>query len=218
MNDSAVLKAARVLVPLFLVIQAGVVFWASGGERPPAPAELAAMPRKIADWEFAQEFPIEPEVAAQLRADRLLNRTYVEQVKESWMANLFVAWFRTQRGGAAPHSPQVCLPGSGWVPLVTDKVAVDSPAGNIIINRYITVHGQERAIVLYWYQTSHRAIASEWEAKFWILPDAVTDRRTDTSLVRVTVWPMGRSDEVTTAAAIQFTSKMYPYLMNLLPH
>ena len=211
------LKAVRILVPAFLALQTGFVYWASGGERPPALPELTTLPKTIDSWQMAQEIPIEPEVAAQLRADRLLNRNYVKQGSESWMANFFVAWFRSQRGGATPHSPQVCLPGSGWIPVVSDKVKIDSSAGNIVVNRYITVHGQERAVVLYWYQTSHRAIASEWEAKFWILPDAVIDRRTDTSLVRITLWPMGRGDEAATTAANEFTSKVYPILMGILP-
>jgi EpsI family protein len=94
---------------------------------------------------------------------------------------------------------------------------VESSAGNIKVNRYIASHGQDRAVVLYWYQMPLRAVASEWAAKFWIVPDAIATRRTDTALVRVIVWTAGRSDEAATRAALEFTRKAYPALMGTLP-
>src|SRR5258708_5559161 len=128
--------------------------------------------------------PVRPEVAGVLHADQLLSRSCLEPATNA-SAGLFVAWFQSQRGGASqPHSPKVCLPGSGWTPQVTGEVRVETSAGAIEVNRYIVVNGQQRAIVLYWYQTPRRVIAGEWAAKFCLVADAVRDPRTDVALVR----------------------------------
>ena len=53
----------------------------------------------------------------------------------------------------------------------------------IEVNRYIVAKGENQSIVLYWYQSQHRVIASEYEAKFWTVTDAIRYNRTDTALL-----------------------------------
>ncbi len=156
-------------------------------------------------------------MAQELGADRLLSRTYFETATGS-LASLFVAWFQTQRGGVRqPHSPQACLPASGWTPEVKGEVTLDTTAGSITVNRYVVANGTLRAVVLYWYQTPRRVVASEWAAKLWLLADALRDKRTDTALVRVTVWSGEGRDEAATKAAIGFARAVYPQLREYLP-
>ena len=218
------LSRTMILAPLFLTLQAGAVYWITGGEKiPPAP-NFAAVPEHLGDWLKARENPIDPDTLAQLRADKTVNLTYFGQRglgtagagQGSFnQAELFVAWFQSQRGGASqPHSPQVCLPANGWIPTVTDRLEMEP---GVEINRYIVSLGAEKAVVLYWYQTPRRVIASEWAAKFWVMADAVKDNRTDTSLVRVVVYSQGKSDEQTTAAAMDFARQAYPVLKKVLP-
>jgi EpsI family protein len=128
-----------------------------------------------------------------------------------------VAWFQSQRSGTSqPHSPQVCLPASGWVPESNGLIDIQTSAGAITVDRYVVVHGQERAVVLYWYQTPRRVVAGEWAAKFWLMADAVRDRRTDTSLVRVTTWV--KTDlAAATRDATEFSKRLYPLLREVLP-
>lgn len=212
------LSRIAMLTPVFLAIQAGGIYWIAGRERPPAAPDFAAFPRPLGQWTKTGEDRIDPDMAAQLRADRTLSWTYLASPAASpaWQADLFVAWFQSQRGGASqPHSPQVCLPANGWVPVVTDRVAL---AEGLPVNRYIVSLGQQRAVVLYWYQTPHRVIASEWAAKLWVMADAVKDHRTDTSLVRVSVFNNGKSDAETTAAALDFSRQAYPALRRILPN
>src|SRR5258708_22412661 len=137
------------LVPVVLWLRSVEVHWVASAERPPAPPALTRFPTQIGEWKLIGEDPITPEVANVLHADQLLNRNYLQPATNA-TAGLFVAWFQSQRGGASqPHSPKVCLPGSGWTPQVTGEVRVDTSAGAIEVNRYIVVNGQQRAIVLY---------------------------------------------------------------------
>jgi EpsI family protein len=206
-----------ILVPVLLGVQALVVHWAAGGERPPAMPDLSRFPSEFGQWKELREDPIDPNVQTVLQADRLVSRTYIQEATNS-NAGLLVAWFRSQSSGTRqPHSPQVCLPGSGWVPEVIDKVALQTAAGAISVSRYIVVNQGFRAVVLYWYQTPRRVIASEWAAKFWLIPDAIRDRRTDTALVRVVVWVADHQDEAATSVAAGFARELYPLLRDRLP-
>ncbi|MGC9971346.1 MAG: exosortase C-terminal domain/associated protein EpsI [Bryobacteraceae bacterium] len=205
------------LVPVFLAAQILLIHAAVGREHPPAPPPLSRFPVEFGRWKLFREDPIAADIARELGADALLSRTYVETPAGS-LASLFVAWFQTQRGGVRqPHSPKVCLPASGWTPEVIDEVTLDTAAGAITVNRYLVANGAGRAVVLYWYQTPRRVIAGEWAAKFWLVADALRDKRTDTALVRVIAWPAGGKDEAATTVATGFARELYPLLREYLP-
>lgn len=205
------------LVPLFLAAQILVIHGAVGEEHPPAPPPLDRFPAAFGEWKLFRSDPIDPAVANVLSADRLVSQTYREAPTLSF-ASLLVAWFQTQREGARqPRSPKVCLPGAGWTPRIIDEVTVDTAAGPITVNRYVVSKNTQIAVVLYWYQTPRRVVAGEWASKFWLAADALRDKRTDTSLVRVTVWPSGTGYEAATAVATEFARNLYPGLREYLP-
>ena len=203
-----------VAVLILLIAQAGLVHWVSARELAPPAPELARLPAQFAGWQRVREDPIAPEVAADLGATRSLSCTYGRAGGVE--AGLFVAWFQSQVGGAAqPHSPKVCLPGSGWVPSDTGTLDLATSAGTIGVNRYLVAQNRSRAVVLYWYQTPRRVIAGEWAAKFWLIHDALRDRRTDTALVRVVVFSGAAGDPAAQSEAARFAADAYPELRRL---
>jgi EpsI family protein len=205
------------LVPVLVIVQAVTVPWIAGTERVPRPPDFSHLASDFGGFHQIREDPIEPEVAAQLGADRTLNRIYLESASGT-AVSVFVAWFQTQRGGARqPHSPKVCLPGAGWIPQGAGEIRLATAAGEIGVNRYEVVKGAERAVVLYWYQTPRRVIAGEWAAKFWLAADALRDKRTDTALVRVLAWGNGNSSGPADAAATACARALYPILKRQLP-
>ena len=203
-----------ILVPIFLASQALLVHWTGTFERPPAKPDFAKFPLQIGPWQSIREEPVDAATEAQLGADGLVSRTYAEG-PNGQSANLFIAWFQSQRAGTSqPHSPQVCLPAAGWVPETNGTIDI----GAITVNRYVIAKGNDRAVVLYWYQTPRRVVAGEWAAKFWLMADALRDRRTDTSLVRVTSWVAKDSDVSTaTKVATDFAERLYPLLKQTFP-
>lgn len=217
-----------ILVPCFLTVQMGITFWAANGEQPPQPPAFSRFPATLGDWRKTADDPVSADTLAQLGADKTLSLIYSSYsptkaaaagqapADQAWLGSLFVAWFQSQRGGASqPHSPQVCLPAAGWVPTVSDRIAMNTATGAASVNRYIATLGSDRVVVLYWYQTGARVIASEWAAKFWVIADRLKERRTDTSLVRVVVWNSGRPDNKTTDAALTLAERAYPELSRL---
>ena len=177
------LSKAAAIVPFFLAAQTGLTYWAASGEKPPAKPEFSKFPQMVGDWIKTGDDPVAPDTLQQLGADSTLSSIYARP-KDAWLGSLFVAWFQSQRGGASqPHSPQVCLPAAGWVPTVSDRIAMNTAAGPVQVNRYIANLGAEKVVVLYWYQTRSRIMTSEWSAKFWVIVDRLKEHRTDTSLV-----------------------------------
>lgn len=204
------------VVPAFLLVQFLLVGALSGNEHPPPLPSAAGFPSTAGDWKLAYVDRINEASVQELQADRLFSQTYARSGTGE-MANLLVAWFQTQRGDKQPHSPKVCLPGSGWTPESTGDLLLPTSRGAISVNRYLVVNGGERLVVLYWYQTPRRAIAGEWASKFWLVADGLRFRRTDTSLVRVIAESAPGRDDAATASAADFARKVYPELRAYFP-
>jgi EpsI family protein len=192
----------RLLVPGLLLSQTAVVWFIAGAERPPAPPDLAGFPAVLGEWSAIGEDPAAAQVREISKADRLLSRYYLDRTGET-AAHFLVAWYRSQRDGIRqPHQPKMCLLGSGWLPVAESDMRIVTAAGTVTARRYLVARRRERAAVLYWYQTPRRALAGEWETKFWLGLDALRARRSDAALVRITIpAPPGCEEAVFTRAA-----------------
>jgi len=212
------IKTAFVLLPAFLVCQAGAVYWIGAGERVPPKPDFARFPALLSDWSKTGDELVEPGTVQQLGADGWLYSDYLKG-GTAVTGSLFVAWFQSQRGGASqPHSPQVCLPGAGWTFDRSEIAPLETSQGRFDVNQDVISLGPQRAAVVYWYQTPRHVMASEWSAKFWTVADGIRDRRTDTALVRIVVFNDNRSDEDTIGAARELAKNAYPALRATLPN
>jgi EpsI family protein len=206
---------AALAATLSIVLQGALMYSAVRPESPPSGRLLSQFPASLGSWTLVQEGVIDADTRAVLKADDLLNRYYAANGAG---ANLFVAAFRSQRNGKAPHSPKNCLPGSGWTPLESSQVSIDvSRKLPIHVNRYVVAHGDDRSLVLYWYQSRDRSIASEYTAKFWVVVDAMRLNRTDTALVRVVVPIVNRDEAAADRSAADFVRSFYATLRQYLP-
>lgn len=215
MLHSKYLYAATIV----LLGQAFMSFSASRGENTPVPGPLRNLPTEFGAWQLKQVGVVDDETLSVLRADDVMSRDYVAN---NTQANLFVAYFKTQRAGAAPHSPKNCLPGSGWEPVADESGRIDLPVGDrtIRINKYVVANGDDQSVVLYWYQSQGRVIADEFAAKFYLIEDSIRNHRSDTALVRVVVPVTFNRLNSTVAAqrATEFVQAFYPVIDTWLPH
>jgi EpsI family protein len=203
---------------LFLILQAALLYSSVRPETIPDSRPLADFPVTLDAWQ--QDGPdgvVDDETRAILNADDLLTRNYRDGLGRQ--AGLFVAAFRTQRNGKAPHSPKNCLPGSGWTQVASDdQFPVEVGAAQpILVNRYIVAHGNNQSVVLYWYQSRDRVVANEFRAKFWVMADAVRLNRTDTALVRVVVPIANQNQTAATQIAVDFVKAFFGPLHGYLP-
>ncbi len=208
---------ARVLTAMLLLQMAGLVA-ISRRETVPLARPLREFPSQLGAWSLVQEGEVDQETMEVLRADDVLSRTYTDQARGRG-ASLFVAYFKSQRTGQAPHSPKNCLPGAGWAPSESDVLSIpvvgrDQP---IMVNRYVVSKGEDKSVVLYWYQSRNRVIASEYRAKIYLVADAIRYNRTDTALVRVVVPVSGSDTAAATSTAREFVQAFFMALRGHLP-
>ncbi len=200
-----------------LVAQAVLFYSASHGEATPLAVPLSGFPVNVGAWHLQQEGVIDQETLDILKADDTLTRTYAAP---EGAANLFIAYFKTQRQGQSPHSPKNCLPGAGWQPSVSGRIDVPipgDPKGSININQYVVSKGDAQSVVLYWYQSQGRVIADEFAAKFYLVADSIRHHRSDTALVRVVVPVPPGQTKGAEKVATDFVQTFYPVVKAYLP-
>jgi len=205
-------------ITILLLLQTAFLYSSVRPEVLPSNAPLMALPHQLGSWSFFREDAVDQETQDVLKADDLLYRYYVDPAQGRSTVSLFVAAFRSQRNGKAPHSPKNCLPGSGWTQISNGLYPIQLQSGQTIeVNRYIVAHGEERSLVMYWYQSRNRVVADEFKAKFWVMADALRLNRTDTALVRVVTPVVDGNEEQATKLATSFIKSFFQPLHNYLP-
>jgi EpsI family protein len=98
------------------------------------------------------------------------------------------------------------------------QTGVGEPSLEIRVNRYIIEKGMDRQLVLYWYQSHGRVIASEYAAKFFLVRDAMQLNRTDAALVRV-IAPFNSANGEAAAESLttSFVKALFPRLGQYIP-
>lgn len=208
---------AMLAATVLLLAQAAVLYSSIRPEAIPEGRPLAQLPLNMGPWVFIEDYAVDQETRDVLKADDLLYRGYKDP-STGRFATLEVAAFRSLRNGKTPHSPKNCLPGSGWTQLSSNMYPIEiGDPHPIVVNRYVVQHGDDRSVVLYWYQSRQRVVASEYAAKFWVMADAIRLNRTDTAMIRVVV-PMVREDaDAATDTAANFIQSFFGPLRGILP-
>ena len=183
---------------LMLVVLLGAttgMAYLSHGEATPPAKPLTELPAKIGPYAQVTEWKLDQETLDVLKVTDYVNRGYWEPGLNKNLMGLYIAYFRSQRQGATIHSPKNCLPGAGWNPVQSTIYQLKLDDGRQVpVNMYVLRRGLDEQVVLYWYQSHGRIIASEYWGKFYLVYDAMRLNRTDAALVRITV-PVDHGDE-----------------------
>jgi EpsI family protein len=213
----------RYLIVLASLVAAAVaVTHADRYEEPHSRVAFTQFPVQVADWKGSANPPFTPRVLEVLGVDDYLSRTYRAPGRQ--LVDLYIGYWASQRQGDSIHSPLNCLPGAGWEPVSDSRIEVPgahSPAGGpVLVNRYVVQKGLDRNLVLYWYQSHGRIVASEYWGKIYTVTDAVRLNRTDAAIVRI-VAPISEQGAAAEAAAektaLAFARAVLPQLDGYLP-
>jgi EpsI family protein len=207
------MNRALILAGLFAATAASAAF-ALRPEQVPARRSLETFPVELGRWRGADEPPFSQAVMATLGVDEYLDRLY--DAPDEVPVALYVGYYKSQRQGDSIHSPLNCLPGAGWQPLEKTRVAVgtDAAGREASANRLVIQKGLDRQVVLYWYQSHGRIVASEYVSKAYMIFDAVRYNRSDAALVRV-ISPITASERDDTGAGqrvLAFAQAILPRL------
>ena len=214
---------ARVLVlTACMVATSAYLSHASRAEPTPIREPLSGLPYQIESWRGRSLPPLTEEVLEELRVTDYTTRYYT---KAGQGVSLYVGYYDSQRQGASIHSPLNCLPGAGWLPLEQGRRRLSVPSADgtsreIEVNRVLIQRGLDRQLVLYWYQSHGRVVASEYWGKVYSVADAIRYNRTDAALVRL-VAPVRVEDAEgmrrAEAAATDLARAIFPLLTHHLP-
>jgi EpsI family protein len=208
----------RPLVLAVLFAAAAAVSAQAGKDRVPGPADLERLPRQFGEWRGENGPTFTEHIVATLGVDEYVNRVYASVARTPVL--LYVGYYASQRTGSAIHSPQNCLPGAGWLPVRTTDVRIDVPgrAAPITVNQVLIRKGLDRQVVLYWYHSHGRVVASDYWSKLYLVSDALRLGRSDAALVRVITPVVG--DEPVAAAekrAADFVREAFGAIDGVLP-
>jgi|SRR5580692_9883795 EpsI family protein len=173
---------------------------------------LQEFPDAIGMW-HSKDLPYEPEIVKAIGVDDYINREYSDGGSP---IELYIGYYKDQRSGDAIHSPKNCLPGEGWEPIRSSRLEIGSAGKSVLVNEYIVEQGTERDLVLYWYQTHGRIVASEYSAKFWLVADGLRRRPTDGAMIRIWTTAADGEDRAEARAA-DLARTIYPKVAEFLP-
>lgn len=187
----------------------------SQAEAVPSATPLSTFPIQIGEWKGIP--------------DRFDQRIYqILGVDDSFLANysdpdnrivqLYIGFYESQREGDIIHSPRNCMPGSGWN--INRDIYHHLDLGNgktAKVRQLLLEKGNDKQMVLYWFHSRGRIIASEYTQKIYLVLDAIFRNRTDGSFVRL-ISPVGDRDEKAAAAALEdFGERLIPLLSKYIP-
>lgn len=180
---------------------------------------FASFPMEIEGWRAVNDPPLDADVLRVLGADDYLSRAYYRP--DGAAVGLFMGFYASQRQGDTIHSPLNCIPGAGWEPVSQGRLLIPAVGGsgaNIEVNRYVIQKGLDRQMVLYWYQSHGRVVASEYTSRLLLIGDAMRLNRTDGAMVRVIAPIRDESDVVRAETlATAFVHALFPRLTGYLP-
>jgi EpsI family protein len=178
--------------------------------------DLALFPRDIAGWQ-GTDVKLSTDELAVLGPGQFLLRDYDRASTPP--VTLFLAYYPSQRAGDTMHSPKNCLPGSGWTPTKSAAIRLRAADGTEInANRYLVSQGTDRMVVLYWYQSHSRTVASEYWAKWFLVKDAILTNHTDGALVRIDTSIEGSEDDAAAEQRVlSFAATLSPLLGDYIP-
>lgn len=192
-------------------------------DRVPPSVPLQLVPQTI-DSRVAEDVPLDSQTLAILGDGKFLNRVYTNDGGPGQQplipVSLFIAYFPTQRTGQSIHSPQNCLPGSGWAFLSSRVINLSGPGGRAYpVGEYLIGNAGQRQVVLYWYLAHGRSVANDYLAKGYMMLDALRWNRTDGALVRI-VTPVTPTESSADAQqrAIRFADQLTPMLPRFIPN
>lgn len=206
------------VLPMLVVVAAVSFVLPEREEIKPQRTEFVFFPTDIGEWR-GQRGQLEQIYIDALKFDDYLLADYRDPAGDS--INLYVAYYGSQRKGASVHSPKSCLPGGGWrIQDFSQRDVSGAEVGNqpLRVNRSLIQMGDERLLVYYWFQQRGRVMTNEYLVKWYLFWDALTQNRTDGSLIRLTIEaPLGDDLKEKDAVLSDFARQIEPSLQRFIP-
>lgn len=204
---------AMVILVLTFALSYGVEF----REKTPIRKPLDQFPLEIKEWSGKRD-TMEQRFIDELDFSDYVIVDYRDQ--NGKQINFYVAYYESQRKGESIHSPESCLPGTGWE-FQQAGATVIQVGGNksMKVNRAFMTKPGVKEIVYFWFPQRGRILNNAYELKIYAFWDALTRQRTDGALVRIItlVYPDEKMEDAESRLQA-FFREITPVLENYLPN
>lgn len=204
------------IIIFILVVTAIVTAFATDSEQVPPSLPFNEFPLTIGPWQ-GQATQMDEQVYNILGVEDYIMANFHKPSGE--LINFYVGYYQSQRNGDIIHSPKNCMPGAGWNITKTNVIPIELDVSenkktNVI--QLLLSKGGQKMVVLYWFQSRGRIIASEYMQKIWLVVDSISKRRTDGSFVRL-IAPITKDEKTTVDLLEDFANQVYPILNKHIP-
>ena len=205
-----------IIIVAILLITAGLTALASHSERIAPNKPFSEFPLTIGPWQGTRG-QMDQKVYNILGVEDYIMADYRKTSGEH--VNLYVGFYQSQKEGDLIHSPKNCMPGAGWniiessvIPVTLNDIGQPTKVIKLLLAK-----GPEKQVVLYWFQSRGRIIASEYMQKIWLVIDSITKNRTDGSFVRL-IAPVITTEEGSLNILKEYAKAVYPALKAHIPN
>jgi len=185
-------------------------------EKVPIKKSFDQFPMAVGEWTGTRQ-TMEQQFIEQLHfSDYIMVNYHNPKGRE---INFYVAYYESQRKGEATHSPETCLPGSGWTFEQSGMASIDTGKGQPMqVNRAFIVKGDSKQLTYFWFPQRGRILTSLYQVKLYSFWDALTKKRTDGALVRI-ITPLEDGENVNGAEErlIDFVKLVNPLIEQFIP-
>ena len=181
----------------------------------PLPLPLDAIPTALGEWRPGPPPPDEI-LPQDPRAASELVRGYTDGTRMTWVA---IGYYPNQTDTRRPATGILVYPSRGWTDLSSESVSIPlAGAPALPANLVLVRRGDQRVMILYWYQVPGGTIRSDHLYRARLMWNRIVHRRADGALVRVAApLPTGVSPAQVIAQQAEFLRAFLPELSRSLP-
>jgi hypothetical protein len=185
-------------------------------DRPALKKPLESIPFQLGAW-AGRDDPVDPQILKESQADDVLNRIYHDSSRRG---RSLVVWMNYSRHGLnLRHSPELCLPGSGYTKDESRTRLLEIPAGNGRVHKLTQLRYTKAGVaqgIGFWYYIFGEGSVEHMVRELPITSRSSHGRTTRGSGLTVEIFSPGDSDPGGEALE-DFAKTLLPTLEAILP-
>ena len=208
-----------VVVVGMLLVTAGLSWTLARSQSEEYDVMLKELPTVIGPWQGRDEALKRPDlVYAVLETSSVLSRVYRNSQAEDEVVDLLITYFR--KGHRGFHPPEVSFLAGGNTIVEARTVSIPRRVGNgppsVEVNMFLGRTPGGEILFLYWFIAGERSMASYYKSSAYLVWDAIRQRPTSASMVRLALPLVNGDVERTMGTAETFIGDLRPLLPRYL--
>ena len=187
---------------LILAVTGGLILRVATFAAESGPAKISPeIPLNLGPWEGEISY-VPANIANVLQTDEAFEIGY-KNSKTHTDVRLYIGYYKApyrKFGGVFAHTPDACLPGSGWRIMSKSKEVFDMgrPYGWARVKKFVVRKTDINYLVYFWYQSETRIVTNSYLNQFALAWDALQSKHSPVLVVRI-MTPVMRGESLVPA-------------------